>query len=79
MNIKFIITGWLKALFGISSDLSKKRLAICAECPMARTSRFLEIINGKAHHTNGLQCMACSCPCLEKSLVKDEVCPLGKW
>ena len=79
-----ILKGWAKALRIIktSSDeknLSSERLAACGKCEHASKSKVLAIINGHATYEHQLQCTKCGCPCLEKSLVKEETCPLGKW
>ena len=84
MNIKHILTGWGRKLKFIATtpvikQLSKYRLGICEKCPEAKPSKILKIINGKGEYVNSLQCTKCECPCLEKSLVTKEKCPLKKW
>jgi hypothetical protein len=79
-----IIRGWGLA-FGIiqktkaEEALSHLRLKICARCEKAKESKVLGIINGQAMYERSIICSKCSCPCLEKSLVIDEKCPIGKW
>ena len=84
MNILHILTGWgrklkLIATTPVIKQLSKHRLKICEKCPSARYSKVLRIVNGRGEYANSLQCTKCECPCLEKSLVTKEKCPLGKW
>jgi hypothetical protein len=76
--------GWGKR-FGIISTstaeekLSELRLEICKRCDHAKTSSFLELVNGGEERKMGLFCTECKCACLEKSLVVDEQCPIDKW
>lgn len=84
MNLLHIVEGWSKSLelIGTSDEireLSKKRMTVCATCPKARESRFLKIFRGSADDVPAIYCTICKCPCNEKSLVKNETCPLGKW
>lgn len=84
MKIKSIIIGWGKHLgfFPTSAaeeKLSELRLRLCSSCPDARESKVLQIINGHAAYEHQLQCTRCGCPCLEKSLVISEYCPINKW
>lgn len=83
-KLKHIIIGWAKAMGWISTGnaekkLSKLRMKICGICEHSQHSKVLRFINGEAIHDNGLQCGKCKCPCLEKSLVVDEKCPINKW
>lgn len=79
-----ILKGWSKR-FGIISTstaekkLSELRMDICSHCEVAKSSKFLELVNGGEEWKVGLVCTNCKCPCLEKSLVIDEQCPLEKW
>jgi hypothetical protein len=83
-KIMHILKGWGKA-FGILSTssaelkLSKLRLEKCSGCEHAKKVKVLEIMNGDEVYENSLQCAICHCPCLEKSLVVDEACPIHKW
>lgn len=83
-KIFHILKGWGKA-FGIvpistaERKLSDLRLNICGICQHSKASKVLYIFNDKADYKNQLQCSICKCPCLEKSLVIDEKCPLDKW
>lgn len=79
MKLLIIFTGWAKWLFGIQSDYSEARMAICKVCPEAVPKKLLRIINGADKWEDSLQCTICKCPCLEKSLVESEKCPLKKW
>lgn len=79
-----ILTGWARVLGMISTSepqkkLSELRVSICKLCPEAKTNKVLAILNGNVNYVNQLQCRKCKCPCLEKSLVTDEKCPIGKW
>jgi hypothetical protein len=83
-KIGHILTGWGKR-FGLidvsaaNAKLSELRLTLCLKCPDAKSSKVLEIINGSGEYTDRLFCDRCKCPCLEKSLVLDENCPIAKW
>lgn len=83
-GLRNIIVGWFRR-FGLMKTpvdiavLSKERLWICDNCDYAKTQRILEVINGKAERVNSLQCIKCKCPCLEKTLVREESCPINKW
>lgn len=79
-----ILTGWGKAFGWLpvstpEKKLSELRLKICGICEESETSKALRIINDEAIHGYQLRCLKCKCPCLEKSLVVDEKCPLSKW
>lgn len=74
-----IFEGWYKAMHGIKTTQSEERMAICKECPEAVSRKVLVILNGKDKFEDSLQCTVCKCPCLQKSLVNAEKCPLGKW
>jgi hypothetical protein len=83
-KVRRILTGWGKAwgILPISTaehKLSELRMGFCNNCSQAKTSKVLEILSGKEHYTSKLVCTKCKCPCLEKSLVTDEKCPIGKW
>lgn len=83
-KIFHILKGWGKAL-GILSvsnaekELSDLRMKICGKCDRSKPIKVLEIINGKPVYEHRLKCNECGCPCLEKSLVVDEHCKIGKW
>lgn len=79
-----ILKGWGKALGLIrtkneEAEVSGKRLVICGRCPFSKDSKVLLIIHGHAKYEHQLQCTKCKCPCLEKSLVMEEKCPVGRW
>lgn len=84
MKAARIIKGWAKR-FGIvkvttaEAKLSALRLSICEICPIAEESKLLQIVNGSANYVDTLICGKCKCPCLEKSLVVEEKCPIKKW
>jgi len=79
-----ILIGWGRALKILITpvniqELSKKRLEVCGGCEAAKESKALEFINGSAEYIKVIYCTECKCPCSQKSLVKKETCPLGKW
>ena len=83
-SIRNILTGWLKAtgVLRVShpeKKLSDLRLKLCGTCKFSQTSKFLEFVNGHANYESRLQCGKCKCPCLQKTLVVDENCPIQKW
>jgi len=55
------------------------RLEICGKCEFAKTSSMLEVVNGDLMWEMRLQCSKCGCPCLQKSLIPDESCPVNNW
>jgi hypothetical protein len=84
MNVGHIIRGWGMKLGVIPTSeaeakLSELRLRVCRECPFVGESSFLKIINGSVENESELYCTKCSCPCLEKTLVVDEQCPVKRW
>jgi hypothetical protein len=79
-----ILTGWGRALNIIPTPPnarveSARRLMICSVCPAAETKKILQTLNGSVEPVHSLICTKCGCPCLEKTLVEDEQCPLNKW
>lgn len=83
-KLMHILTGWGRAMgfLPVSSavlKLSQLRLKECGRCAYSKDSSVLEVINGKIQEENSLQCTKCGCPCLEKTLVIDEACPILKW
>ena len=84
MNVLNIIRGWLLGLNWTKrtpeiNRLSKERLSVCKVCMHSKSTKVLRVLNGKENYEDSLMCTKCSCPCLEKSLVKQEKCPLKKW
>lgn len=84
IKIKSILTGWARKLGLLSipvdlKELSQMRLRICEQCSWAKSKKLLEILNGNTNLVNTLICTKCTCPCLEKSLVRKESCPINKW
>ena len=61
------------------AKLSELRLTICANCPFMGKSNVLRIINGNVSNEAEMYCTKCSCPCIEKTLVVDESCPIKNW
>lgn len=83
-KIRSILTGWLRAAKLIDTTsaekkLSELRLKKCENCKSSYKSKLLYIINGEDVETNALICNECKCPCLEKSLVPGESCPIKRW
>lgn len=70
--------GWIKIPVDLQK-LSKKRTDICVMCFSSKVSRIVQVVNGTAQFEDSLICTECSCPCVEKSLVISETCPLDKW
>jgi len=84
INLLHIAEGWGKSLGWLDIDietaeLSKERLKICSSCPYAKESSFLKLFKGEARELEAIYCTSCGCPVNEKSLVKNEKCPKGKW
>lgn len=84
MSLKNIVNGWGKSLgyFDVTEEekkMSRDRLAICATCPFARESTFLKIVRSEAVEMAAIYCVKCGCPTNQKSLIKNEHCPEGKW
>ena len=59
--------------------LSRERLDKCIICPWSQVSKIVQVVNGNAQYEDTLVCNKCSCPCVEKTLVKSEKCLLNKW
>lgn len=79
-----ILIGWGKWIGIISvskaeKKLSTLRLSICKICEHSVESRVLDIINGDMEEVDCLKCTKCKCPCLQKSMVVGEKCPVKKW
>ena len=84
INPKHIAEGWARKLNVIPTDedlkrLSEERMKICESCPFSKKSKVLKLLNGEAREISQLYCSVCHCPCEQKSLVKAEKCPKGKW
>ena len=84
MKLSHIIEGWgmsmgLLEIKPADRKRSEERMKVCAACPFAKESSFLKLLKGAAHNMAAIQCTKCSCPVNEKSLVKNETCPEGKW
>ena len=82
INPFHIIKGWFYSLIFASATkkkLSKERLKECESCEEAVKSDMLTLVNGSFENVNCLRCTICGCPVLQKSLVKNEKCPKGKW
>ncbi len=84
MNLKHVFTGWARRFGWIKTtetieQLSEARLRMCQHCKFSEKSFILEVVNGKGNYVDSLYCTKCTCPCLEKSLVPEEQCPIKKW
>ncbi len=86
INPFHIIKGWFASKIyadKIAFVRSKLRLLDCEKCEFAKPKKWLKFINGEAEEVKYLACTGCSknihCPVVEKSLVKNEKCPKGKW
>jgi hypothetical protein len=83
-KLQNIVTGWSKSMGLMTVSPEEKKLSIarmtkCATCPFAKKSSFLAILHGKGHNLAAIYCGQCGCPVNEKSLVKNETCPVGSW
>lgn len=84
MKIKNIFLGWFKKwellkMCEAEKKLSALRLKICDRCDRSKDNKILELINESAITVHRKYCTVCKCPCLQKSVVVDEKCPLDKW
>lgn len=86
INPIHILKGWFASKVHASKtieEISKQRLLECEKCVYAKPKKWLKFINGEANEIDTLVCTGCSkhlhCPVVEKSLVKEEVCPQKKW
>ena len=79
-----IFQAWLKT-FGIIKTtrderrMQVERLEICKGCEFAKKSKTLEAIRGEVTEVNILFCEHCKCSLQEKTLIKNEKCPIEKW
>lgn len=83
-KLMHIVKGWGKVLGFIpistaEEKLSEMRLNICRFCDHGKSKRVFHFINDQAVIGHDLFCTQCKCPCVEKSLVVDEQCPIGRW
>ena len=60
-------------------QMSNERLATCAVCPFVAESTMLKIIRSEVHNLDVIKCTRCGCPINEKTIIKNEKCPEGKW
>lgn len=83
-NAAHIMEGWSKRL-GLRKitpeehRMAEERLKECLQCPLAKESKMLVLLNGSANREQILKCSGCGCPIYEKAIVPDEKCPQGKW
>jgi len=84
MKIWLILKAWMLR-YGILSKtkevsrMSNQRLKECEKCPESKVSSILEIIGEEGVYTDRLFCGICKCPCVQKTLIKSESCPIEKW
>lgn len=81
-KIIHILKGWFASKVYANKNtesISKIRLLECENCEFTKQSKVLKFINGDAKEIETLKCKGCGCPVVEKSLVKNEKCPKGKW
>jgi hypothetical protein len=79
-----IIIGWSKRMGWVETTPAEKKLSDlrmmkCIGCEHAKESRVLKIVDGHANYEQVIACSICKCPCLQKTLVVDETCPINKW
>ena len=77
-----ILKGWFHSQIYAPQKIKKiseERLAICRTCPYAVEKTFLKFVRGKATEETTKACKFCGCPIQEKSLVKEEKCPMNLW
>lgn len=85
VNARHILVGWGKK-WGIlptseaEAKLSATRLQICSTCPEAKVSKVLTFVTPEeAEEVERIYCTRCSCPCIAKTLVVGESCPINRW
>lgn len=82
MNILHVLKGWFRSqVYSTNKQrkLSEERLEVCKSCPFAVEKTFLKILPNRAVEEKKKACTFCGCPIVEKSLVKEEKCPLNLW
>lgn len=84
MKIKNVLIGWGKHWGFLPTSaaevkLSELRLKQCSRCLDAVPNNILKIMNGNASYENTLTCSRCKCPCLQKTMVLSESCPINQW
>lgn len=82
MNILHVLKGWFRSqVYSTNKQrkLSEERLEVCKSCPFAVEKSFLKILRNEAVEEKKKACPFCGCPIVEKSLVKEEKCPLNLW
>lgn len=82
--VMHIITGWGKRMGMIPVTTAEKKLSdirmrFCKTCDDSSVSKVLSIVAGQASYESQLKCDKCGCPCLQKTLIVDEQCPVNKW
>lgn len=82
INIFHIAKGWFSSLIYATDQqkkLSAERMAVCETCPFAVETTFTKILPNEALEEKKKACKFCGCPIYEKSLVKEEKCPMNLW
>lgn len=83
-RIVHIIIGWGKSTGVLKTTtaeikLSELRMKKCVTCSFSEVSDLLATLHGEMKIEKVLKCKKCGCPCVEKTLVVDEACPIDKW
>lgn len=89
-QIKQIASGWKKSLLNEEEELSKKRTAICKQCPLYTNDAVFhgKCDSGKCFDTKEMKLVpspgpniVCGCGCKidAKSRLKNAKCVLNKW
>lgn len=62
---------------GTVTKEAKRRVDICAECPLKELRDYARIFNSKMEDVNGYVCTLCDCPLATKIFAKkpDNICP----
>lgn len=84
INLLRIGKGWFRHLgiMPVSKELealAEKRFEKCKACPHSKPHELLKVIDGKMNKVGSIYCTLCKCPCHQKVLVKEEICPIGEW
>jgi hypothetical protein len=82
-NLIHIAQGWFASQIYATDqqkEVSLERLEECEVCPDSIESDILQIRgDDDIESVKTRKCSHCGCPNIEKSLVLNETCPLGKW
>lgn len=83
-KIRHISIGWMKTYGWLPTSeaerkLSDLRMKACGRCRHSEESKALKLLNGNVSYEMTLYCTKCGCPCVQKTIVVAEICPLEKW